>query len=115
MAQQAGEVRQRLRALGELEAAPKGALGLVALLEALQHVAEVVPDAGAFRRHLDGAAQQGERGGVLAALVLQDAHVVEDVGMIRPALEQDRVDRLRVVEPVDLVALDGERQRLLRA
>jgi hypothetical protein len=59
-------------------------------------------------------AEQGERGRVLAALMLQDPHVVEDVGMIRPALEQDLVDQFRVVELLELVALDRELQRLFR-
>ena len=49
----------------------------------------------------------------LAALVLQDAHVAENVGVIGPALEQDLVDDLGLVELAELVALDGERQRLL--
>ena len=55
-----------------------------------------------------------ERGGVLAALVLEHAHVVEDVGVIGPALEQGRVDHLRVVELIVLVTLDRQRQRLFR-
>ena len=59
-------------------------------------------------------AQQVERSGVLAALMLQHAHVVEGVGMIGPALEQRRVDHLRVVELIELVALDRQRERLLR-
>ena len=113
-AQQAAQVRQRLRALGELDAAPEGALRLVGLAQVLEHVAEVVPDAGGVGRDLDGTAQQVERGAVLAALVLQHAHVVEGVGMIRPALEQRRVDHLRVVELIELVALDRQRQRLFR-
>jgi hypothetical protein len=46
--------------------------------------------------------------------MLQHAHVAEDVGMIGPALEQDGVDHLRVVELVELVALDRQRERLFR-
>ena len=46
--------------------------------QVLQHVAEVVPDAGDVGRDLDGMAQQAERGRVLAALMLQHAHVVEE-------------------------------------
>ena len=78
----------------------------------LEHVAEVVPDAGGVGRHRHGAAQQRERSGVLAALMLQHAHVVEDVRMVGEALEQRRVDHLRVVELVEPVALDRQEERL---
>ena len=69
---------------------------------------------GRVGRDLDGMAQQGEGSAVLATLMLQHAHVVENVGPIRPALEQCGVDHLRVVELVEPIALDRQRERLRR-
>lgn len=59
-------------------------------------------------------AEQRQRGRVLAALVLQDPHVVEDIGMVRPAVEQDLVDHFGVGELLELVALDRQGEGLFR-
>ena len=113
-AQQAAEVRQRLRALGELEAAPEGALRLVGLARCFSTLPRLFQMPATSGATSTARRSRCERGSVLAALMLQHAHVVESVGMIRPALEQCRVDHLRVVELVELVALDRQRQRLFR-
>lgn len=64
-------------------------------------------------RLLERGAHVLERPLGVAALVMQDAQLAEDIRPTRRAREQRRVDRLRLVEPARAVALGRDLQRLV--
>jgi hypothetical protein len=77
------------------------------------HVAQVVVGIGVRRGDSDRAADQIDGGLRLAALVLQHAHEVQGIGVVRRHPEHGVVNPLGFVQAAVLVTRHGEENGLL--